>query len=137
MFDGSEDFLINNIFDDLPLSFSQNLDNSSNNNNNNNNITSHRRLSEEEYQEYIQLKKLKTMNNPVHLMNPTQTISTTTSSNVNLSPEVPKTKETTIPSNNTTVVPTEDLKEYCDNVVCSGVGACGHNTMKCIGVTRT
>jgi hypothetical protein len=137
MFEGSEDFLIDNILDDLPLSFSQNLDNPLTNNNNNNNITSHRRLSEEEYPEYIQLKKLKTMNNPVHLMNPTQTISTTTSPNVNLSPEIPKTKETIIPSNNTTVVPTEDLLEYCDNVVCSGMGACGHNMMKCIGVTRT
>jgi hypothetical protein len=47
MFEGSEDFLIDNILDDLPLSFSQNLDNPLTNNNNN--ITSHRRLSEEEY----------------------------------------------------------------------------------------
>jgi hypothetical protein len=34
---------------------------------------------------------------------------------VNSSPEISKTKETTPPSNNTSVVPTEDLKEYCDN----------------------
>jgi hypothetical protein len=63
------------------------------------------------------MKKLKIANNPILSANPTQTIFTTTSSNVNLSPEVPKTKETTPPSGNTSVVPIEDLLEYCDNVV--------------------